>query len=77
MGTVAMAVAQITIEKLTAMPYVREKAVSISAKNHEPDSFSMFLDNHERRRIAEEVPHPKLLVKAMELLTWMSQWRHC
>jgi hypothetical protein len=27
------------------------------------------LDNHERRPIVEKVPHPKLLVKAMELLS--------
>jgi hypothetical protein len=51
------------------MPNVREKDVSISARNHELDSFSQFLDNHERRPIAEEVPHSKLLVKAMELLS--------
>jgi hypothetical protein len=55
MGTVAMAVAHITIGRLTAMPNVKEKDVSISARNHEPDSFSQFLDNHERRPIAEEV----------------------
>jgi hypothetical protein len=69
MGTVAVAVAQITIGRLTAMPNVREKDISISAKNHEPDSFSQFMDNHERGPIVEEVPHPKLHVKAMELLS--------
>jgi hypothetical protein len=65
----ASAVAQITVGGLAAMPNVREKDVSISAWNHEPDSFSQFLDNHERRPVAEVMPHPTLLVKAMELLT--------
>jgi hypothetical protein len=69
MGTVAMAVAQLAIGSLTAMPNVKEKDVSISARNHEPDSFSQFFDNQERRPIAEEVPHPKFLIKAMELLS--------
>jgi hypothetical protein len=67
-GTVAIAVALITVRGLTAMPNVREKDVSISARNHEPDSFSQFHDNHERRPLAEVVPHPKLSVMAMELL---------
>jgi hypothetical protein len=66
-GTVAIVVAQITVGGLTAMPNVREKDVSISARNHEPHSFSQYLDNHERRPLAEVFPHPKLLVKAMEL----------
>jgi hypothetical protein len=66
---VAIAVAQITVGGLTPMPNVRGKYVSISARNHELDSFSQFLDNHERRPVAEVMPHPKLLVKAMELLT--------
>jgi hypothetical protein len=65
---VAIAVAQITVGGLTAMPNVREKDVSISARNHEPDSYSQFPDNYERRPLAEVVPHPKLLVQAMELL---------
>jgi hypothetical protein len=66
MRTGAIAVAQINVGGMTAMPNVRGKYVSISARNHEPDSFSQFLDNHKRRPVVEEVPHPKLLVKAME-----------
>jgi hypothetical protein len=66
---VAIAVAQITVGGLTAMPNVREKDISISARNHEPDSFSQFPDNHERRPLAEVVSQPKLLVKTTELLT--------
>jgi hypothetical protein len=67
-GTVAIVVAQITGRGLTAMPNMREKDVSISARNHEPDSFSQFPNNHERRPQAEVVPDPKLLVKAIELM---------
>jgi hypothetical protein len=67
-GTVAIVVAQITVGGLTAMPNVNEKDVSISARNHEPDSFSQFLD-HERMPMAEGMPHLKLLVKGMDLLT--------
>ncbi len=59
LGTVALAVAM-------AMPNVREKDVSISARNHEPDSFVQYVGTHERRPFV--VPHPKLLIKAMELL---------
>jgi hypothetical protein len=40
MGAVATAVAQLTMGIQTAMPNVREKIVSISARNHEPESFT-------------------------------------
>jgi hypothetical protein len=33
---------------LAAMPNIREKDVSISARNHEPDSFEQFVDTHDR-----------------------------
>jgi hypothetical protein len=69
MGTVATAMAQLTMGSLTAMPIIREKDVSISARNYKPESFTQFLDNHERRPIAEIAPHPKSLIKAMELLS--------
>jgi hypothetical protein len=59
---VAIAVAHITVGGLTAMPNVRKKNVFISARNHEPDSFSEFPDNHKRRPLAEVVPHSKLLI---------------
>jgi hypothetical protein len=52
MGTVVTTVAQLTMGSLTAMPNIREKDVSISARNHNPESFTQFLDNHERWPIA-------------------------
>jgi hypothetical protein len=60
---------------LTAMPNVREKDVSISARNHDPDSFAQFPWNHNHRPLTETIPlettvsHPKSLLEAMELLT--------
>ena len=69
MGAVATAVAQLTMGIQTAMPNVREMDVSISARNHEPESFTQFLDNHERRPLSEKEPPPKSLVTAMDLLS--------
>jgi hypothetical protein len=71
-----MAVAEVNVKReafgglsLTAMPNVREKDVSISIRNHEPNSFIQFPDNYERRPLAVIEAHPKSLLKAMELMT--------
>jgi hypothetical protein len=59
---------------MAAMPKFREKDVSISARNHEPDSFEQFKDNHDRRPLPDsrpDSPPPKnlQLLAAVELLT--------
>jgi hypothetical protein len=69
MGAVTIAVAHLTMGIHTAMPNVREKDVSISARNHELKSFTQFLDNHERRPLSEKAPPPKSLVTAMDLIS--------
>jgi hypothetical protein len=85
-GTVRTEKALVNVQRfgglsLTAMPNVREKDESISARNHEPDSFAQSPRNHDRRPLTEtstlaettylevSVAHPKLLLEAMELLT--------
>jgi hypothetical protein len=54
---------------MAAMPNVREKDVSISPRNHEPDSFQQYKDNHDRRPLPDSPPPTKLqLLAAMKLL---------
>ncbi len=54
---------------LAAMPNVREKDVSISARNHEPASFEQHADTHDRRPLPDAPPPPNSeLLAAMELV---------
>ena len=51
------------------MPNVREKDVSISARNHEPASFEQHADTHDRRPLPDAPPTPNSeLLAAMELV---------
>jgi hypothetical protein len=62
---------------MAAMPSVHKKDVSISARNHEPDSLTQFADNHERRPLAETEPPSKFALEAMELLASVKGHRGC
>ena len=53
---------------LAAMPNVREKDMSISARSHEPESFGQYWDTHDRRPLPDAPPPLNSeLVTAMEL----------
>ncbi len=53
---------------LAAMPNVREKDMSISARNHEPESFEQYVDTHDSRPLPDAPPPPNSeLLAAMEL----------
>ena len=43
---------------LAAMPNVRERNVSISARNYEPESFEQYVDTHDRRPLPDTPPLP-------------------
>ena len=52
-----------------AMPNVREKDVSISARNHEPASFEQHADTHDRKPLPDSPPPPNSeLLAAMEFV---------
>ncbi len=73
-ASIALVNVRVSCHALTmaAMPNVREKDVSISVRNHEPDSFEQYKDNHDMRPLPDSPPPPKLqLLAAMELLASM------